>query len=277
MALASREPRTSVVVNGVALAVHDSDPTGARPAIVCLHAIGHGGNDFASFERAFADDYRIITIDWPGHGASADDSEPASAVRYRALLAGVVAHLGLARFVLLGNSIGGAAAVGYAASHPERVRGLILANPGGFDPGGFFADLYIRMLQRRFRAGVAGDASYAAWFRNFYEGILITPESEAERRAIVATAYEIAPRLLEAWESFRSAEADQRALAPRLTMPVLVTWASEDAVVRWSRNRTAIEAIPNKRIVMFKAGHSAFLETPDAFEHEAALFLRALC
>src|SRR3954447_2895022 len=52
-------------VFGVALAVHDSDPSGRKPALVCCHAIGHGGGDFAEMERALGDRYRFITLDWP--------------------------------------------------------------------------------------------------------------------------------------------------------------------------------------------------------------------
>ena len=276
LALASREPRRTVTVDGVAIAVHDSAPDRDLPVIVCLHAIGHGGADFIRFEDSVAGEYRVITIDWPGHGASGQDTKPASAARYADLLRGLIEALGLDRFVLFGNSIGGAAAVRYAAEQPSRARGLILSNPGGFDPGGFFAGIYIRLLERRFRAGVDGDARFASWFRTYYAGILITPEASAHREAIVLSAYESAPRLLEAWQSFRSAEADQRALAARLTMPVLVAWASEDRIIRWSRSREAVEAIPNLRIAMFKAGHSPFIETSQAFAAEARVFLGEL-
>src|SRR5262245_38781384 len=69
LALAGPEPRSIIRARGVELSVHDSDPSGSKPAIVCLHAIGHGGSDFIAFERAFADRYRVITLDWPGQGA----------------------------------------------------------------------------------------------------------------------------------------------------------------------------------------------------------------
>jgi 4,5:9,10-diseco-3-hydroxy-5,9,17-trioxoandrosta-1(10),2-diene-4-oate hydrolase len=263
-------------VDGVSLAVHDSDAGGTRPGIVCLHAIGHGGADFSRFEDAFAAEYRIITVDWPGQGASGNDHQPASAARYRELFELLVAKLGLERFVIVGNSIGGAVAVGYAAAHPEKVRALILSNPGGFDPGGILAGLYIRNLERHFRAGVEGDPSYKDWFRGYYEGILVTAEGARERDAIIESAYEIAPRLLEAWQSFRMPGADQRALAARLTMPVLVAWAEKDALVTFARNREAIESIPNGHLQMFQAGHAPFVETPAEFNRAAAAFLHDL-
>lgn len=103
LALASPEPRRTVTVLGVELAVHDSDPSGGKPAIFCLHAVGHGGSDFAAFEQAFADRYRILTLDWPGHGASGADPQPASAIRYAELFDALVQQLDVKSMVLLGN------------------------------------------------------------------------------------------------------------------------------------------------------------------------------
>ncbi len=56
-----------------------------------------------------------------------------SAVRYGDLLGGFLDAVGIEQAVLLGNSIGGAAAVRLAAAQPVRVRALVLANPGGLD------------------------------------------------------------------------------------------------------------------------------------------------
>jgi 4,5:9,10-diseco-3-hydroxy-5,9,17-trioxoandrosta-1(10),2-diene-4-oate hydrolase len=273
LALAVAEPRTLVEVDGVSLAIHDSDPQGEKPAIVCLHAIGHGGSDFAGFESAFASRYRVITVDWPGHGASGADTQPASTARYGALLEGLIDRLHLDHLILLGNSVGGGAAVRFAAAHPERVRALILCNPSGFDPGGWFARFFIGRLEAHFAEGAEGLARFGPWFRDYYAEVLVTPEAEARRRLIVDAGYEMAPVLREAWHSFAQPEADQRALAPKLTMPVFVAWASRDGAVRWGRNRAAIETIPHVQVQMFDAGHAPFLEAPQAFNAAVTTFL----
>jgi pimeloyl-ACP methyl ester carboxylesterase len=50
-------------------------------------------------------------------------------------VAAVVDSLGLERFVLVGHSMGGAAAVAYAGAHPDRVAGLVLVGtPGRSSP-----------------------------------------------------------------------------------------------------------------------------------------------
>lgn len=277
LALSVLEPRRIVSVDGVSIAVHDSDPTGAKPAIVCLHAIGHGGGDYAEFERTFRDRFRVITVDWPGHGASQQDLQPASARRYAELLLGLLDALGIEHPIFLGNSIGGAAAMALAHQHPERVRALVLCNPGGLDPGGFFAGLFVDHLVSRFRRGVAGEARFREWFADYYSDILLGPEAEPRRVAIVAAGYESAPRLVEAWTSFARPEADLRSGLPSLRMPVFVGWAMRDGLVQWSRNHAAMTSIPGATIVRFEhSGHAPFLEEPAAFNAALTPFLVAL-
>src|SRR6516164_3358916 len=120
-----------VTVDGVGLAVDDQ---GRGPAIVCLHAIGHGARDFAALRARLAPRWRVIAPDWPGQGRCDADHVPPSAARYADLLGGLLDACAVDRAVLLGNSIGGAAAIRYAAAHPERVSALVLENPGGLDP-----------------------------------------------------------------------------------------------------------------------------------------------
>ncbi|MCA2976661.1 MAG: alpha/beta hydrolase [Myxococcaceae bacterium] len=276
LALASKTPRRLLTVDGITLALHDSAPGSSAPVVLCLHAIGHGGSDYDGVVEALSPDWRVITLDWPGHGASDADAQPASAVRYEALLDGVIAQLSVQKLVLVGNSIGGAAAIAWAAKHPERVRGLVLCNPGGLDPGGLIAGLFIDHLVGRFRAGAAGDASFPAWFERYYADVLVTKAAEAQRARIVAAGWESAPVLEQAWRSFARPEADLRRQAATLAMPVLVAWARQDGLIQWSRNEAAVRQMPTAQVVFFEGGHAAFLEQPEAFLGAVRPFLAGL-
>lgn len=274
LALAVAVPRSFVTVDDVDVAVHDTDPSGRLPTIVCLHAIGQGGGDFAAFAAAFRDRFRIVTVDWPGHGASGQDHVPASAERYAGLLRGVLDALKVEKAIVFGNSIGGAAAIALAQRSPERVAALVLCNPGGLDPGGFVADLFIRHLARRFERGGRGDPRYLDWYEAYYDRILLGEVVSARRREIVAAGYETAPRLTEAWTSFSAPESDLRAGVPSLRMPVFVGWAMRDRLVQWGRNRRAVLAFPDVTVHPFAdAGHAPFLEAPEEFNAAVAPFL----
>jgi pimeloyl-ACP methyl ester carboxylesterase len=73
-----------------------------------------------------------VAFDFRGHGRS----EPAVDGSYSIAdmaddVAAVVDALGLKRFVLVGHSMGGGAALIYAGRHPDRVAGLVLVDPIG--------------------------------------------------------------------------------------------------------------------------------------------------
>ena len=67
---------------------------------------------------------RLVAPELRGHGESGwDPAAHYRAERYVADLVAVVDHFGLARFDLLGHSLGSLIAVVFAARYPERVTG----------------------------------------------------------------------------------------------------------------------------------------------------------
>ena len=263
-----------VVVDGVRLAVDDA---GDGPAIVCLHAIGHGAADFARLRRRLAPRWRVLAPDWPGQGRSAADREPPRAARYAALLDGLLDACGVGRAVILGNSIGGAAAIRYAALRPERVTALVLENPGGLDrTDDSLARTVIRAMVAFFDAGARGASWFPAAFAAYYRLVLQRAPAGEQRRRIVASAREIAPLLRDAWIGFGRPDADLRHLARAIRCPVLIAWAARDQVIQLRRCRPALRDFPDARLETFPAGHAPHLETPDAFEAALERFLELL-
>ncbi len=272
-AVGATEPWREATVDGVRLAYDDE---GEGPPIVCLHAIGHGAGDYAVLRRRLRDRHRVIALDWPCHGSSADDREPASQRRYGDLLRGFVEALALEPAVIIGNSIGGAAAIRLAAETPGRVRALVLANPGGLDRGG--GSRLNRAVTGAMAAFFAAGARGASWYPRalaaYYRRIVL-PESAAEeqRERIIAQGSEVAGVLADAWRSFGEPNADLRPLAAEVTCPVLFAWAERDRINQLARCRAAIAEFPNARLETFRAGHAAFLEMPDAFLASLERFL----
>lgn len=249
---------------------------GAGPPIFCLHATGHSGRDFERLALRLGDRFSFYAPDFPGQGESPSETLPASAARYAALLPDLFSMLDLESAVLLGNSIGGAAAVTFAAAHPDRVKGLVLCNSGGLAPGRLIARLYCNRMARRFEKGAAGDAGFPAWFASYYTKILVEPEADWRRQEIIADGPRNARVLAEAWRSFAGKDADIRHLVPQLRMPIWYAWAKDDAAVRWSWANKAALAAPVHRVSLFGGGHSAFLEQPDAFDAGLLSFLADL-
>jgi len=271
--LGATRPWQEVVVDGVRLAYDDE---GAGPPLLCLHSIAHGARDYEGLRAALRDRHRVVALDWPDHGCSGADSEPPSTARYAALLAGFVEALDLRDVVLLGNSIGGGAALRYAGAHPERVRALVLVDSAGLDRVDTLARLVIGGMVRFFEAGARGATWFPRWFARYYRVVLPGAPAAAQRERIVAAAVESAPALAAAWRSFAAPDADLRAVARGLACPVFVAWARRDRVLQLRRNRAAIRAIPNVRFETFAGGHAPFLEDPAAFTAALADFLAGL-
>jgi pimeloyl-ACP methyl ester carboxylesterase len=270
------EPYSMVPAAGTTIAV---SRRGEGTPVLCLHAIAHGGRDFEAFtERVAGQGFEVVCADWPGQGRSPPDATdtPASAARYAEILTDLIAELFPAgpRPILLGNSIGGAAAIIAAERRPDLVRALVLSNPGGLTPVDGFVRTFCRAQSRTFAAGARGAVWYPAYFSLYYRLVLPRSPAKAQRARIIAACRETAAALSQAWASFAEPEADIREPLFRLRPPVLFAWAKNDQIVSFARSRAAV--LKSKATVeMFRGGHSPFLEDPDRFAERFIAFARA--
>ena len=99
------------------------EPT--APAVVLLHAYTQHARTWDTVARQLAKRYRVLALDQRGHGESEHTTDYGEQ-RLVDDLAAFVDALGLVRFRAVGFSIGGAAAGGFAARHPEQVERLVL-------------------------------------------------------------------------------------------------------------------------------------------------------
>lgn len=113
--------------------VHLYDVSGRGPGhpLVLVHGLGAEASHWAPLLPWLRGRHRRIVIpDLPGFGFSSDPEDASSESVYRATVA-ALARVIDEPFVLVGNSLGGAFAVRYAADHPGRVLGLYLVSPAG--------------------------------------------------------------------------------------------------------------------------------------------------
>jgi pimeloyl-ACP methyl ester carboxylesterase len=232
--------------------------------VLCLHAIGHGGRDFEDFARCVGDSFEIIAFDWPGQGRSPPDGRMPTAAHYEAIALEILDALKIERAALLGNSIGGAAALRLAAHWPARAIALVLCNSGGLGAVTPAVRFIVLRMAAFFRAGERGAAWYPAAFA-FYYRHMVLPRAREQGARIIASAYEIAPILTRAWEGFASPESDLRDLATKVACPVLFAWTKSDRILAWSRSRKAARRFRDRTVCLFRGGHSAFLEDPEKF------------
>jgi pimeloyl-ACP methyl ester carboxylesterase len=108
----------------------------AQDVIVLLHGLRGEASGWTPVAEALAADYRVLALDQRGRGFSdwAPDADYSRAA-YVQDLERFAAELHLPPFVLVGQSMGGANAVAFAATRPELVTALILSEPAIFLPG----------------------------------------------------------------------------------------------------------------------------------------------
>lgn len=103
---------------------------GEGETVVLLHGFLESLNIWETFGQELERDFRVITIDLPGHGLSDNISE----IHTMNLMAEVVHDILLLnrveRCVMLGHSMGGYVTMAFAASYPQLVAGICLFHSG---------------------------------------------------------------------------------------------------------------------------------------------------
>jgi pimeloyl-ACP methyl ester carboxylesterase len=118
-----------IQVGDLTVAVSD---VGDGAPVVLLHGLGCGRRMWFHQIRALRSRFRVIAYDQRGHG---ETGAPAGAADYSAGhlardLIGVLDALNIERAAVVGFSLGGGPALALAASKPERVSRLVLADVG---------------------------------------------------------------------------------------------------------------------------------------------------
>ena len=100
--------------------------------VLFVHSLAGNAMHWSSQLEHVRKERRAIAIDLRGHGLSEPPKNGDYAIESLANdIDAVVNALGLQRFVLVGHSLGGTVSIEYASNHPEKVAGLLLADPSG--------------------------------------------------------------------------------------------------------------------------------------------------
>ncbi len=134
--------------------IHAGDRT--RAPVLCLPGLTRNARDFEDVAAAIAPDRQVICPDLRGRGQSARAPDPATytPVHYLGDVLGLLAGLGVERFVAIGTSLGGLLTMMLAGTDPARLAGAVLNDIGPvIDPAGL----------ARIRGYVGVAACFADW------------------------------------------------------------------------------------------------------------------
>lgn len=255
----------SVSVGGESIFVRQS---GAGPDVVLLHGLGDSSLGWQFLEGPLVESgYRVTVWDALGAGRSAKPRDgDYSLVAHLRRLEGVLDQLAIERVHLVGHSLGGALALGFAHAHPDRTAALCLIDPAAYREGALtgrwlwdvplLAEIVLGVLSTEMlvdlglRQNFANAADIPSGLRKLYL-------REALREAVVASLIrqerQLVPDDAEAWE------ARHRTIAA----PTLVLWGEQDALVPIAQGRRLVQDIEGAELVVLPhLAHSPQLEDP---------------
>lgn len=118
-----------VFIGKLGLCYRDSGGAG-RPAVLLAHPLGMSQAVWDGVVRRLSPQFRLITWDLPGHGASAPINGPMSAGDLADQALGLLDHLGVDVAHFVGTSIGGVVGQALLERAPQRFGEVVLTNTG---------------------------------------------------------------------------------------------------------------------------------------------------
>jgi pimeloyl-ACP methyl ester carboxylesterase len=249
---------------------------GTGPAVVLLHGTSSSLHTWDGWTQVLKKSFKVVRLDLPGFGLTGP--QPARDYgmgTYVAFFERFAGRVGLEKFALAGNSLGGRIAWNYAASHPERVRALILLGSSGYSetvksgPIAFRAahwpvvpDIMVRVDPRPFvEDGVK---------KSYGDPGRIRPET-------IDRYYELTlrPGNRDAFvDRMRTRYPDESARLRALTVPTLVMWGARDQVVPVENAKQFERDIKGSRVIVYDdLGHVPMEEDAPRTAADAAKFL----
>lgn len=262
-----------------------ADTGGGGPVLVMLHGGGPGASGVSNFHQnlaALGARFRVLLPDQPGFGGSYRPTDEDLAERsiteitVRAVYEALDA-LGIGEFHLLGNSLGGAAAIAMAQTQPDRVSGLVLMAPGGgWLPFGPTPTEGQKEMFRYFAGAGPTEKKMAAFIRT------MVYDHRQFGEDVVRARYEASldPSHVEFYHRYNAAFAKRHGMDPlwknldTITAPTLLLWGRDDRTITLEGAQLMLKLIPDVQLHVFgRCGHWVQLERQAEFERAVIDFL----
>lgn len=254
------------------LTVHYLDE-GEGDVVIWLHGSGPGASGYSNFKGNYPEftqqGFRNIVLDLPGFGRSDKPSD----VHYNldffvGVLNELIETLHLSPCTLLGNSLGGAIALGQALRYPTTVSKLILMAPGGVEERETYFEMEgIRKMVATYNQGPMGiHEMREVMSLQLHDSSQLTDDILQERVAVAVTQ----PSQLFSTMMVPNMTEDLHQLA----CPVLGFWGSNDLFNPPAGVFKFLDNVPEAKFILLnQCGHWVQVEHTALFNRTCLDFL----
>ena len=249
---------------------------GSGPVLVLLHGSGNGACGVSNFRGnipAFvAAGYRVIAPDLVGFGYSDKPTDVEYPLSFFVeCVKQALDAIGVDQYTLIGNSLGGAVALGFALAHPKNVERLVLMAPGGLnDLPDYLAMPGMAAMFKLYGSGTP--VTEAAMKEFFIKAFVVNPDCVTD--ALVHERAEMAKG--------QNPQAIKTMKVPNLTerlgeidCPALTLWGLNENMMPDSGILRLAKGLKHGRMVLVpQCGHWVMIEHRELFNRTVIDFLR---
>ncbi|WP_109482744.1 alpha/beta hydrolase [Paraburkholderia sp. C35] len=249
--------------------IHVAQQGSGDLALVFLHYYGGSSRTWDGVASALADGYRIVATDHRGWGKSAAHVDGYGIADLAVDAEGVIQALGLARYVLVGHSMGGKVAQLIASHRPRGLEGLVLVAPSPPSPAS---------LSDEERAMLTGAYQSRESVEFVIDHVLTAKSLDAtQREQVIEDSLKGAPQAKAGWPNVAMRE-DISAEVVSIDAPTIVISGELDQVDRVATLQAELmPRIPHAAMhILPGVGHLSPLEAPAELAQIIARFVAGI-
>lgn len=239
-----------------------------KPCLLLLHgAFGASKVAWSNIMPLLADDYYVVAVDLPGFGGT-EVIHPLNADTLATWVKDVLDALGLDKVVVVGNLYGALIGRIFAATYPGYVLALVMVNDGAIPSipplGKFLARMPI-IGTWIFNRLAKSEYNYGRLEMVFEDQSFLTDDFIRDVRQDKAG-------LARLMRGLAVANPPQKRIP---TVPVLLLWGEEDAIVSTEIAKQIQGRIEHAKLVLISnVRHMPHIETTDIFYYQLTQFLK---
>ncbi len=232
-----------------------------RETVVLLHGFSADRNNWTRFAAELGDTYNLLIPDLPGHGETTSSFElPYDVDTQARRVLSLTEALGIDKFHLAGNSMGGAISARAAWLAPGRVLTLGLFNAAGAHQQESEFDAALAQGTNPLIVKAPEDMERVIAFAMSKPPFMPWPVQDVMARRSVARA-QLNEKIFA--DLRRDNSIDQMRILPEVVSRTLVLWGDQDRLLHVANADLFVATMPNARkVVLAGIGHLPMLEAP---------------